>query len=81
MIKKILICISTTIGIFSLFMFYSFYWKWNFNSEGKAFDPVEAVSYDTSSSIWGFVAFIFFLPIIFFTLKKIFLKQAGPSNC
>ncbi len=68
--KKIFIIVMSLVGTFSLFMFYSLYWKWDFNTEGVAFDPVELVTYKESSSIWGLISFAFFLPLIFFILKK-----------
>lgn len=78
MLNKTFYILSTFLGFLSLYFFYQFFLKWEFNSEGTAFDPTDGVTYSESSSIWGVVAFIFFLPMLFKTflvIKKKYFKS------
>ncbi len=71
MLKKIILSLSTMAGTVCAYMFYSMYWKWKFNSEGRAFDPNEGVVYESSSFIWGIAAGAFFLLSIVILYKLI----------
>lgn len=63
------------LGLISLYMFYEFYWKWNLNSEGRAFDPAEFAVYHDSSFVWGLAALMFFLPLLLMVMHLIFQRK------
>ncbi len=73
--KKTFLIISTFLAFLTFYFFYESYLKWDFNSEGKAFDQITGVAYDENASVWGILTLIFILPItfVFFSyLKKKF---------
>jgi hypothetical protein len=74
--KRALTFVATVLALGCSFLFYSQYLKWEFNSEGKAFDPIDGVVYTSNSFVWALIAGILFLPLVcsvysaFFRRKK-----------
>lgn len=56
-LKKSILFILFLSSLICFFLFYQLYWIWTFDSEGRAFDPVEGIVYQESSMVWGILGF------------------------